>query len=68
MRRESKKGIAQSICEQGADYLVALKGNQRTLNEHVALYFRNAVEKGFSITHFDYQKTADKDHGRIEIR
>ena len=48
--------------------MLALKGNQGTLKEDVQLYFQDAVEKDFSIAVFDYHKTVDKDHGRIEIR
>ena len=32
------------------------------------MYFQDAVEQDFSIAAFDYHKTVDKDHGRIEIR
>lgn len=64
----TQKTIAERICEGGADYLLALKGNQSTLKEDVELYFQDAVEQDFSIASFDYHKTVDKDHGRIEIR
>jgi len=64
----TQKAIAQSICEKVAEYVLALKGNQGTLNEDVELYFQDAVEQDFSIAAFDYHKTVDKDHGRIEIR
>jgi predicted transposase YbfD/YdcC len=64
----TQKAIAQSICDKGAEYVLALKGNQGTLNEDIELYFQDAVEQDFSIAAFDYHKTVDKDHGRIEIR
>jgi len=64
----TQKAIAERICEKGADYLLALKGNQGTLKEDIELYFQDAVEQDFSIAAFDYHKTVDKDHGRIEIR
>jgi predicted transposase YbfD/YdcC len=48
--------------------VLALKGNQGTLNEDIELYFQDAVELDFSSAAFDYHKTVDKDHGRIEIR
>ena len=32
------------------------------------MYFQDAVEQEFSIAAFDYHKTVDKDHGRIESR
>ena len=37
----TQRKIAQKILEQGADYILALKGNQRTLNEDVRLFFEN---------------------------
>jgi predicted transposase YbfD/YdcC len=64
----TQKAIAEQIIEKKADYLLALKGNQGTLHEDVQLYFEDAEEEDFSIAEFDYHKTVDKDHGRIEIR
>ncbi len=46
--------IAETIVEQGGDYLLALKQNQGTL-----------CETAYS---FSEIKTVDKDHGRIEVR
>jgi len=48
----TQKPIAWSICEKGAEYVLALKGNQGTLNEDVELYFKDAVEQDFSIRPF----------------
>ncbi len=64
----TQKKIAEKIIDKGADYVLALKGNQGTLKEDVDLYFQDAVENNFTIAAFDYHKTVDKDHGRIEIR
>ena len=64
----TQKAIVQSITEKQADYLLALKGNQETLRDDVELYFQDAEEQDFGIAEFDYNKTVDKDHGRIEIR
>ena len=64
----TQKKIAEKIIDKGADYVLALKGNQGTLKEDVDLYFQDAVENNFTIAVFDYHKTVDKDHGRIEIR
>jgi len=53
--------IADSIKGKGADYILALKGNQGYLNE--------LVESGFQTRKADlYYETIEKDHGRIEIR
>lgn len=64
----TQRAIAKRIVEKQADYLLALKGNQETLQEDVQLYFQDAEDEGFSIAEFDSHKTVDKDHGRIEIR
>jgi predicted transposase YbfD/YdcC len=55
--------IADKIVEHQADYLLALKGNQPTLEAEVADYFRSApAEEVVSKT------VIDKGHGRIETR
>jgi len=55
--------IADKIVEHGADYLLALKGNQPTLEADVADYFRTAP--GAEIV---TKTTVEKGHGRIETR
>ena len=55
--------IADKIVEHQADYLLALKGNQPTLEAEVADYFRSApAEEVVSKT------VVEKGHGRIETR
>ncbi|MBA7482196.1 hypothetical protein ES707_17678 [subsurface metagenome] len=56
----TQKAIARRICEGGAHYLLASKGNQSTLKEDVELYFQVAEEQDFLIASFDYYKTVDK--------
>ncbi len=56
-----QKEIAEKIIEKGADYVLALKGNQASLCENVRLTFSDRKEE----TCF---KTVDKEHGRIEVR
>jgi len=63
-----QKEIAQTIQNQGADYILALKGNQGTLHDDVTLYLNGAINKGDLTTAFDFHETIDADHGRIEIR
>ena len=53
--------IAEKIIKKGADYCLALKGNQTSLHEDVKLYFENLLPKQ-SVT------TQEKGHGRIEKR
>lgn len=55
--------IADRIAAHGADYLLALKGNQPTLEADVTEYFRTAP-KGEVVT----KTTVEKGHGRIETR
>ncbi|HZK84983.1 MAG TPA: ISAs1 family transposase [Desulfosporosinus sp.] len=63
--------IAKTIIESGADYVLALKENQKTLHDDVDLYFEEEVlTKGKKELIKDeiYHKTLEKDHGRIEKR
>ena len=55
--------IAGKIVAHGADYLLALKGNQPTLEADVADYFRTATQDEL-VT----QSSVEKGHGRIETR
>ena len=60
--------IAAEIVNQDADYVLALKDNQGNLSEDVKLLF-NDLEKGdYKYYTYDYHKTVNKGHGRIEIR
>lgn len=55
--------IAQNIRDAGADYLLAVKGNQPTLRRDVEAFFRQTPQA--SLEHFN---DVDKGHGRIEQR
>ena len=57
--------IAEKIIEKGGDYCLALKGNRPLLQDEVERLFADPVEAGV-IT--QTVETADKDHGRLEIR
>jgi predicted transposase YbfD/YdcC len=61
-------GIADLITEKDADYAFALKENQGRLYEDVVLLFDDLEESDYRAYTFDYHKTVDKGHGRIEIR
>ena len=63
-----QKEIAQTIQDQGADYVLALKGNQGALHDDVSLYLNEAINKGELKNAFDYHESTNADHGRIEIR
>jgi len=55
--------IADKIVAHGADYLLALKGNQPTLETEVADYFRTAPKDELVA-----KSSVEKGHGRIETR
>ena len=63
-----QKKIAAQIRSQGADYVLALKGNQGNLRDYVEDYFTTAMENDFLDVAHDYFETTDGDHGRVEIR
>ena len=60
--------IAQLIVDQGADYLLALKANQGQLYDDVALLFTDLAASQYRAYTYDYAKTWNKGHGRIERR
>ena len=63
-----QSAVAARIIKQGADYVLSLKGNHRVLHEEVAEYFAWAEQTGFKDLEYDYCRTLEKDHGRIEER
>lgn len=60
--------IAKKIVDNKGDYALALKGNQGNLHEDVELLFKDLEKSQYKNFLFDYEKTVDKNHGRIEIR
>lgn len=60
--------IAEQIIEQGGDYLLAVKGNQKHLYEDIQHLFKHAVASNFLTDGFDEDRTVNKGHGRLEIR
>jgi len=60
--------IAEKIIAKGADYVLALKGNQGTLHDDVKLYLDDLVEKKVKNVIHDYAEEIEKGHGRIEKR
>lgn len=63
-----QKEIAAGIVDKGADYILALKGNQRSLHDDIKLFFEDARKAENKDIEKDYHKTVDGDHGRIETR
>jgi len=64
----TQKEIASAIMAQGADYVLALKGNQGGLFEDVQWLFEQAQSRQFQDVAHDFAQTIDQGHGRIEIR
>jgi predicted transposase YbfD/YdcC len=60
--------IANLIIEGKGDYLLALKGNQSNLHDDVILLFDDLANSNFTAYTYDYARTVDKNHGRIEVR
>jgi predicted transposase YbfD/YdcC len=63
-----QKEIASQIIEQGADYVLGLKGNQGGLFEDVQWLFQQAINTDFVDVDHDFCQSIDKGHGRLEIR
>ncbi len=55
--------IAQTILDAGGDYLLAVKGNQETLEQEIRSYFETAPKAELQTL-----TLLDKDHGRLESR
>lgn len=60
--------IAEKIIDRGAQYVLSLKENQGNLYEDVERLFVDLEKSQYKAYSFDYEKTVNKDHGRIEIR
>jgi len=61
-----QREITSKIVDKGADYVLALKGNQGGLHQDVQELFSYAEETEF--VDCDYHKTVEKNHGRLETR
>ena len=64
----TQTAIAQQIVAGGADYVLALKGNQKGLVEDVKRLFEWAHSIDFAELEHDHVHTVTKGHGRIETR
>ncbi len=63
-----QREIAAEILGKGANYILALKGNQGTLNEDVRLYAEEQKACNLEDATVTRDETVDGDHGRIETR
>jgi predicted transposase YbfD/YdcC len=64
----TQKAIAEQIINQGADYVLALKGNQETLHQAVIDYIDKQSANDFADVAARRQLTTEKKHGREEVR
>jgi predicted transposase YbfD/YdcC len=62
-----QREIAAKIRERGADYVLAVKGNQQHLEEDIIEAFM-AVDEGRSSATVDSHTEHNKGHGRVETR
>jgi predicted transposase YbfD/YdcC len=60
--------IAQQIVAAGADYCLAVKGNQPTLHEGIVKFFDDHMEDDFARTSVRRHETNERGHGRQETR
>ena len=63
-----QKEIAREIIEAQADYLLAVKENQGRLYQAVRDLFEGAEEYDFEGVSYDFARTLNKGHGRLETR
>lgn len=63
-----QKEIVREIVNQGAQYVISLKGNQGNLHKDVELFFEKAREENYHEIAHETLVTVDGDHGRVETR
>jgi predicted transposase YbfD/YdcC len=63
-----QRDMAQKIGEQGADYVLALKGNQPMLEQAVERFFVTGPKAEAHWTQSDYHEHPEQGHGRVETR
>jgi predicted transposase YbfD/YdcC len=63
-----QRTIAQKIVEHGADHVLALKGNQPTLEQAVERFFVTGPEAEAHRTQSAYHEQTEQGHGRVETR
>src|SRR5277367_1188768 len=64
----TQKAIAATIIDRGADYVLALKGNQETLHQAVIDHIDEQSKDDFADVQTRRLITKEKGHGREEIR
>lgn len=64
----TQTNIAKTIVEANADYVLSVKENQGHLHEDISVLFAVDQAHDFKYASYEYAKTTNKGHGRIEIR
>jgi predicted transposase YbfD/YdcC len=64
----TQKALAEQIIDQGADYVLALKGNQETLHQAVIAYIDEQSQNEFADAKARHHATQETAHGRDERR
>jgi predicted transposase YbfD/YdcC len=64
----TQKAIAAQIVDTGADFVLALKGNQETLHQEVIHYIDEQAKNDFADVKARRHVTQETGHGRKEIR
>lgn len=60
--------IVEKIVAKEADYVLAVKGNQKQLHEEIIDFFQTARTHDFRNVKYDYFEEDHKGHGRVEQR
>ena len=63
-----QREIAKQITKSGGDYVLAVKGNQGTLDKELRGYFDAAEEDDFDRPEIEEEVTSEEGHGRVECR
>lgn len=64
----TQTNIAQTIIDGNADYILSVKKNQGHLYEDISTLFAVDQVQDFKYASFDYVKTTNKEHGRMDTR
>ena len=64
----TQSSIAQTIIAAQADFVLSVKENQGNLFEDISVLFAVDQMQNFKYASFEYEKTTNKGHGRIDVR
>jgi predicted transposase YbfD/YdcC len=64
----TQKAIAEQVIDSGADYVLALKGNQEALHQAVIDYVNGHLDNDFADVAARRHEETDRGHGREECR